>query len=176
MINRETTIHQETLYEGTIVTLEKHQVITDLGQRAKREIVRHAHGVVILGRLANGGYIFLEQFRKPFEEAILELPAGKLDPGEDPDQAAAREFQEETGYLADNLRYLGQALPSPGFCDEIIHCYACDAITKKDIGRDADESFDTFIFTEEDIRAVIKEGRLRDAKSMVCLFYAGVSL
>lgn len=170
MINREKTTAQKTVYDGTILTLELHDVRTDLGHDAKREIIRHAAGVVILGYTEDGRIPLVEQFRKPFEDAVLELPAGKLDNNEDPVTAARREFQEETGYLARNMVFLGEALTSPGYSDEVLHIFRATGLTPDPIPMDADESFNYYELTREEVKAAVQEGRLRDAKSLCALY------
>ncbi len=170
MINGEKTTAKETVYEGTILTLELHDVRTDLGNNAKREIIRHAAGVVIVGYTDDGRIPLVEQFRKPFEEAVLELPAGKLDEDEDPVTAARREFQEETGYQAREMVFLGEALTSPGYSDEVLHIYRATGLTHHPIPGDEDESFNYYELTREEVRALVLKGTLRDAKSL-CAFY-----
>lgn len=170
MINNEKTVELEVLYQGKIVTLEKHRVVTDLGNSASREIIRHAAGVVILGYTQDGRIPFVEQFRKPFESPVLELPAGKLDEGEDPVEAALREFQEETGYLAGKIEFLGEALTSPGYSDEVLFIYRAQDFTVSPIKGDEDECFNYYELTKEEVRARVLDGTLRDAKSL-CAFY-----
>lgn len=170
MINRETTTEKETVYEGSILTLELHEVRTDLGNESRREIIRHAAGVVILGYTDEGKIPLVEQFRKPFEAAVLELPAGKLDGAEDPVTAARREFQEETGYRAEEMVFLGEALTSPGYSDEVLHIYRATGLTHDPVEGDIDESFNYYELTREEVRASVQNGTLRDAKSL-CAFY-----
>ncbi len=170
MINRETTVSKEIIHEGKILTLEIHDVKTDLGNAAKREIIRHPGGVVILGYTDEGKIPFVEQFRKPFEDAVLELPAGKLDDDEDPLEAARREFQEETGYHAREFVFLGEALTSPGYSDEVLHIFRATGLIHNPIPGDEDESFNYYELTKEEVRASVQAGTLRDAKSLCALY------
>lgn len=170
MINNETTIHKEILYTGKIVTLELHEVQTDLGNRAHREIIRHAAGVVILGFTAQDRVILLSQFRKPFETAVLELPAGKLEAGEDPRETALREFQEETGYFPQSMEFLGEALTSPGYSDEVLYIYRARDLVWSPLAGDEDEAFELFEKTREEVAALVRQGELKDAKSLVALY------
>lgn len=170
MINHETTLHKDILYSGKIVTLELHDVQTDLGNRARREIIRHAAGVVILGFTDQDRVILLRQFRKPFEAAVLELPAGKLETGEDPRETALREFQEETGYFPRSLEFLGEALTSPGYSDEVLHIYRARDLVESPLAGDEDESFEVFEMTREEVAALVRQGELKDAKSLVALY------
>lgn len=174
MINREKTDKMEILYQGKIVTLEKHIVKTDLGNTAIREIIRHAAGVVIIGYTDEGKIPLVEQFRKPFESAVLELPAGKLDADEAPETAALREFQEETGYLAGKLEFLGEALTSPGYSDEVLYIYRATELKAAPITADEDESFNYYELTKEEVNTRILEGKLKDAKSLCALYLDGL--
>lgn len=174
MINKETTIKKEILYSGKIVTLELHEVKTDLGNQSRREIIRHAAGVVILGYTDQNRMILLRQFRKPFEEAVLELPAGKLEAGEDPLDTARREFQEETGYYPGSMEFLGEALTSPGYSDEVLYIYRAKDLREDPLDGDADESFEYFEMTPEEVTACIRSGELKDAKSLCALYLDGL--
>lgn len=174
MINREKTVKKDILFKGKIVTLELHDVVTDLGNQSKREIIRHAAGVVILGYTQEGKIILLRQFRKPFEDAVLELPAGKLEPGEDPLETARREFQEETGYYPHEIKFLGEALTSPGYSDEILYIYRASKLEESPIECDADESFEHYEMTTEEVKACILRGELKDAKSLCALYLDGL--
>lgn len=175
MINREQTTKKDVLYEGKIVTLELHEVLTDKGGIAKREIIRHAAGVVILAYTKDSRIIFLKQFRKPFEEAVLELPAGKLEEGEDPAASASREFQEETGFYPRKLEFLGEALTSPGYSDEVLYIYRAQDLEESPLPADTEEAFDYFELSKKEVRALIRQGELKDAKSLCALYLDGLS-
>lgn len=174
MINKEKTVNKEILYTGKIVTLELHDVETDLGHQAKREIIRHAAGVVIIGYTPENKIILLRQFRKPFEEAVLELPAGKLETGEDPMDTARREFQEETGYFPHHMEFLGEALTSPGYSDEVLYIYRAAGLEESPIDGDEDESFEYYEMTKEEVKACVLSGELKDAKSLCALYLDGL--
>ncbi|PKK39235.1 ADP-ribose pyrophosphatase [Clostridiaceae bacterium JG1575] len=174
MINKETTLSKDVLYEGRILSLEKLTVRTDKGREAKREVVRHAPGVVILGRTEEGAMIFVEQFRSPLGKAIVELPAGKVEAGEDPLVCARREFQEETGYRAQSVTYLGKAYASPGYTDEVLYLYEAKGFTHEPIPADLEESFNLYEWTSAQVFEKIKDGTICDAKSLAALFLAGV--
>ena len=115
-------LDSQCIYEGKIVRLEVDQL--EFGGRATiREVVRHPGGVVLLGIRDDGLIPFVRQLRYPMQEKVLELPAGKLDPGEDPREAAAREMEEETGYRPVDLEHVFSFYSTPGFCDELLHLF-----------------------------------------------------
>ena len=129
MINKETTIKKDIIYSGKIVTLELHEVKTDLGNHSRREIIRHAAGVVILGY---------------------------------------------TGYYPGSMEFLGEALTSPGYSDEVLYIYRAKDLREDPLDGDADESFEYFEMTPEEVTACIRSGELKDAKSLCALYLDGL--
>jgi ADP-ribose pyrophosphatase len=117
----EKTIDKKLIYKGKIIELNMHSVLLPDGKKSKREIVNHPGGVAILTYKDEDTLIFVEQFRKPFEKMLLEIPAGKIESGEEPEVCGMRELEEETGYKAKSFKYLGKVVTSPGFCDEVIY-------------------------------------------------------
>lgn len=171
MIQKEKTIKTDIIYQGKIVQLELLEVELEDGSLAKREIIRHADGVVIIGITKEGKIPFVSQYRKPYDEVVLELPAGKVEDGEDPGECAAREFQEETGYAAGKIEYLGRAKTSPGYSDETIFVYRATELFPMPLEIDEGEFLDIMEYTKEEVSQLVREDRLRDAKSLaaVCL-------
>lgn len=167
----EKTIKKDVIFKGKILQLELHDVELIDGTETKREIIRHAGGVVIIGYTDEEKILFVTQYRKPFEETVLELPAGKLEADEDPAECARREFREETGYLASKIEYLGQAKTSPGYSDETIYIYKATELEYSPVEIDEDEFLNVSEFSKEEVRQMIKADKLRDAKSLaaVCL-------
>src|SRR6266705_1552470 len=109
-------VSRQVLYSGRVFDLIVDQVEYPSGNKGVREIAHHPGGAVTVPILDDGRVLLVNQLRYPFGEHIYELPAGKLDPGEDPHIAAARELEEETGYIAGSLEYLASIYTSPGFC------------------------------------------------------------
>ena len=107
----------KTVFEGHIIQVELDEIALPNGRPAQREVVRHPGGVCVLALDQDAQVTLVRQYRYPMGEHIIELPAGKLDPGEEPSAAARRELEEETGLRAGKLTYLGYLLASPGFCD-----------------------------------------------------------
>ena len=119
----EKTLSSEMIYEGKIVKLEKQKVELPNGRISSREIVRHGEAVAILPIDQDGNLLLVEQFRKPIDKVILEIPAGLVEPGEEPAQAAARELEEECGVVAGKLEFVVKYYTTPGFSDEMIHLF-----------------------------------------------------
>ena len=133
------TIKSEQLHHGSIIDLIIEHVETTPGGIRKREIVSHPGGSVIVPLFDNGDVMLVRQYRYPLKKFILELPAGKLEPGEDPLIAAQRELQEETGYEADKYEKLTTMFTTPGFCNEVLHIYLATGLKESERGQNLDE-------------------------------------
>ncbi len=121
----EKTLAEQEIYKGRIIRVHVDDVELENGQPAKREVVDHPGGVSVAILTEKNELIFVRQFRYPYKEVLLELPAGKLEPGEDPFEAMKREQLEETGTTAERYVPLGSVYPTPGYCGEIIRLWAC---------------------------------------------------
>lgn len=119
----EKTLNSEYIFRGRVINLKVDDVELPDGHKSKREIVEHNGGVTVAALTEDNELLFVRQFRYAYGEEILELPAGKLEKGEEPHSAALRELKEETGAECDKLISLGKMYPSPGYTDEIIYMY-----------------------------------------------------
>ncbi len=174
---RERRIAGSRVYTGKILDLEVDRVVLPNGHETVREVVRHRGAVVILPLLGDGDIIFVRQFRYPVGTVLLELPAGKLDPGEPPEACARRELEEETRYGAGRLRLLGAFFTTPGFTDERITAFlAEDLVPRRDAEPDEDEFLDVVRIPSEQALEMAREGRLDDAKTLATLFLWRVGL
>ena len=162
--------HRDQLYRGKIVDLVVDQIEIG-GQRYVREVVRHPGGVVVIGRTKEGKIPFVRQHRYPMNADLLELPAGKIDPGEDPIVGAGRELEEETGYRAGRLELVYRFYSSPGFCDEMLHLYHALDLEKTAPRREVDE----IVIVEEhslpQALQLLAKGDLLDAKKIVAVLW-----
>ncbi|MHC1721153.1 MAG: NUDIX hydrolase [Clostridiaceae bacterium] len=166
----EKTLSVRKIYEGKILDLEEVEVSLPNGGSAKREIVRHNGAVAIIAYKDPETVLLVEQYRKPVERVMLEVPAGKIEKGEDAAICAKRELEEETGFKSDSFTYLGKIIASPGFCDECIYIYKAENLYKGDdtLG-DEDEFINLIEAKTVEIRKLIKEGVIEDAKT-ICAF------
>src|SRR5690625_3191759 len=143
------------------------------GQTSKREIVKHPVAVAVIPVNSEGKVVFVEQYRKPLDRSIIEIPAGKIEQNEDPEITAIRELEEETGYTANKLNYVTSFYTSPGFANEIIHIYYTDDINKlaEPVAGDDDEFVEIIKLTLEEAEQFVKEKKIYDAKTMYALIY-----
>ncbi|MDR2530005.1 MAG: NUDIX hydrolase [Oscillospiraceae bacterium] len=168
----ETTVTSEVVYEGKIVDVKRDLAELHTGKRVLREVVKHPGGVVILPVDSNGGAYMVRQFRYPPQKPLLEVCAGKLEPGEDPKSAAIRELREETGFTAAEVVELGYSYPSPGYCDEVNYHYLALGLTAGKIALDADEYVDTERYSLERLLDMACSGEINDGKTIVTLLRA----
>lgn len=123
MVHFEKELSRKEFYHGYIVDFCVHQVELEDGKTASREVVHHHGGVSVVALDERGRLLLVRQFRFAAGKELLEIPAGKLEQGEDPMAAAARELEEETGYQAESLELLTEMIPTPGYCTEVIRIY-----------------------------------------------------
>jgi ADP-ribose pyrophosphatase len=164
----EETNHEEELFQGRIIRVHLDDVTLENGKSAKREVVDHPGGVSAAILTEKNELIFVRQFRYPYKEVLLELPAGKLEPGEDPFEALKREQREETGTTGKDYVFLGNVYPTPGYCGEIIRLWACrveEETGKLDL--DEDEFIETQRIPLEEAVALVMENKIPDAKTQI---------
>ncbi|WOV85377.1 NUDIX hydrolase [Sporosarcina jeotgali] len=169
----ERTIASETLYNGKIIELRVDDVELPDGKRAKRELIKHPGAVAIIAITDQNELVLVEQFRKALERSIIEIPAGKIEPGEDPEKTAIRELEEETGYRANEFTYVQSFATSPGFADEIIHLYLARSLEKVEnpAAGDEDEFINLQECTIEETEEMMKDGRIFDAKTAFAVLF-----
>ena len=163
----ERTLTSTRAYTGRVLALDVLEIETDQGVRAKRDIVRHRGAVAILCRRPDGMLVLVRQYRKPVEKILLEVVAGTLEAGENPEACARREVREETGHTVTALRALGLIHPTPGYSDETLHLFEAqvDATPQAHQG-DADEDLATLALTPAAFEARIARGEIVDAKTL----------
>ncbi len=162
----ETTAASELIFDGHILKLYHDTVDLPNGRQAKREIVRHPGGVCVLAVDDNGYILLVRQFRYPYGEVVTELPAGKLEPGEDPQVCAERELKEETG-ASGTLSHLATIYPTPGYTDELLYIYLATNLIYNEQSLDEDEFLSVERVHINTSIEMIMDGRLRDAKTVV---------
>ncbi|MBS4176444.1 NUDIX hydrolase [Lederbergia citrea] len=174
----EKTISTNNIFKGKIISLQVDEVELPDGKTAKREMVKHPGAVAVIAMTENGKIIMVEQYRKALERSLLEIPAGKLEPGEQPKLTAARELEEETGYTAGNLEHLISFYTSPGFADELIHLYIAKELKKVENPRagDEDEFVELHKLTIEEAVKCVEDRRIYDAKTAYAVLYLQLQL
>ncbi len=165
---REKTINSELIFDGRVVKLYKDSVELSTGQKTFREVVKHSGGVVILA-FKEDKILLVKQFRYPMKEVMLELPAGKLEQGEDPFEAAKRELEEETGYCANKWTDLGYVYTSPGYSDEKLYLYKAEDLEFTHCHPDEGEIIQAFEYKYDDVLKMIDNGQINDAKTLCAL-------
>ena len=168
MDKKEITIHSEQIYKGHVVSLKKDTVLCPNGEQSLREIITHRGGVAILIKV-DDKFIIEKQFRYALGKEIYELPAGKLEEGEEPLEAAKRECLEETGYQPLEMIHLGDMSPTCGYSTEIIHFYYCPKSVKQERHLDSDEVIDLMYLSLEEIEQMIKNDQIIDSKILAVL-------
>lgn len=162
----EKTLSSRTVFDGRIIHVRRDEVELPNGHRGFREVVDHHGGVCVLALDRQDRVLLVRQFRYPYREVLRELPAGKLEQGEEPAAAAIRELKEETGAVAGEFRFLGELYPSPGYCGEIIHMYLARDLSFGDANPDDDEFLAVERIPFSDLVDQILSGAIKDAKTI----------
>lgn len=165
----EPTIATRRIFEGKVISLQVDEVRLPNGAASTREIVKHPGAVAVIA-IVDGKLLTVEQYRKPLERFQVEIPAGKLERNEDPDEAARRELQEETGYTCETVTLLHSVATSPGFADEIIHIYVAEGLKPGEAQPDEDEFLNVEALRMQEAERYIAEGRICDAKTLLALY------
>lgn len=168
----EKTLNVEQVYKGHIINLEKVEIELPDGRKASRDIVRHPGASMIIPILDDGRIILVRQYRKAIEKISLELPAGKLDAGEEPIVCAERELEEETGYTTEDIKHLISIDTTPGFTDEVIHIFIAKGLKLGKMNPDSDEFIEYETYTIDELINMVMSGQITDAKSIIGIFLA----
>ena len=168
---QERKLSSEMKFDGKLI-----QVTYDIaevnGKEAWREVVHHPGASAVVAIDENNRIIMEKQFRYALNDYLLEIPAGKLDKGEDPLVCAKRELEEETGIIASEWISLGTIATSPGFCNEVIHLYVAKGLSKGEIHWDEDEYVEVEHYTFDELLQCIKEETIKDSKTLSALLLA----
>ena len=167
MGKEEKTIKTNIIYKGRILSLNCDDVLSSNGVKTKREVVHHNGGVCILA-FKDDKVVLIKQFRYSYKQEMFELPAGKLEKGEDAYKAGIRELEEEAGLRAESLTSLGYMYPSCGYTNEIIYLYKANNVTPVERHLDEDEDIDVFYYPLEEVVDMINRNEINDAKT-ICL-------
>ena len=167
----ETLVHSETLADGSFLKARRDTVRLPDGRNAEREYIVHPGAVVIIPMLDDGRVVLERQFRYPVDRVMLEFPAGKLDPGEDPLACAIRELQEETGYVAGQWAYAGAMHLAIAYSTEIIHIFFARNLQAGAAQLDSDEFLEVRTENIAHLTQVCRDGGVTDAKTLTCMLW-----
>ncbi len=172
----EKTISSESIYRGKIINLKVDTVELPDGNTALRELVEHPGGVAVVAVDDSNNVYLVEQFRKPYNTTLIEIPAGKLEKGEDPLVCGKRELEEETGLIAGNMMYLGECYPTVGYTNEVIRIFLATELNKTSQNLDADEFLNVKTYHIDDIMEMIMNNQIKDSKTIVGIMKAYIKL
>ena len=165
----EKTLSSTSIYNGKVVKLFKDEIELPNGNTSFREVIKHPGGACVIA-IENDYIYFVKQFRYPFGKVLLEIPAGKLNEGENPEVCAIRELEEETGLIANKVELIHSFYPTPAYTSEIIYVYLANGLKKGTVNLDSDE----FLNVEKiKVNAAIKmllNGEIHDAKTIIALY------
>lgn len=167
----EKTIESRIVYEGPAFDVKKHKVSAKDGIITERDILENRGGVVIIGITETGKVLMVNQYRKAIERDSLELPAGKIEAGEESRVAALREFEEETGYKAKEIEFLLSIYTSVGYSNEKLDIYFCKDLRKTETNFDETEDIEIIEYDADVLLKKIFQGEIMDAKTIIGLLY-----
>ena len=167
----------DIVFRGKVFDLQVDEIEYESGNKGIRETALHHGGAVIVAVTPENKIVLVTQFRYPFKQTLIELPAGKLFEDEDPAHCAVRELEEETGYRTGKLEKLGAIATTPGFCTEVLHIYLATDLTAGDHNREEGEyGMEMHEYTLEEIEKLIREQKIYDAKTLSGILYYKLKL
>jgi ADP-ribose pyrophosphatase len=168
---KEHTLTSVVAYAGSFLHIQRDTVRLPDGATTAREFIRHPGAVLIAPMLADGKLVIEKQYRHPLAKVFLEFPAGKIDAGEPLEACALRELREETGYVAQELAYLGPIHNAIGYSDEVIHLYAARSLTAGKAALDEHEFIETCTMTLDELLQAIRSAEVTDVKTIIAAYW-----
>ncbi len=168
----EYTLDSEPVFDGALLKVWRDRVELPDGSHSVREYIRHPGAVVVVALEESGALVFERQFRYPLQRAFLELPAGKIDAGEDILACAQRELREETGFAAAHWEYVGVMHPCIGYSDERIEVFFAHGLSQVERALDAGEFLEVLSLHADEVERAIRGGRITDAKTITAYYLA----
>jgi ADP-ribose pyrophosphatase len=164
-------LSSKTVYAGKVIDVRVDRIVEPRGIPVEREVVCHGGSAVVLPRFEDGRILLVRQFRYPARQALWELVAGGVDPGESPKQAAARELKEETGYTARSFKLLFKFYPSPGVLSERMHLFEAVDLGRGAAEPEVDERIQVKLFSTRKLEEMVRAGKIQDGKTLVGLLW-----
>lgn len=164
-------LSSQIVYEGKVFEIRRDELIEPTGVRTTREMITHPGSVVVLPVLADGRVLLIQQYRYAARQYLWELVAGRMDGGETPEQGAARELKEETGYSAKKLKIFLEFFPTPGFLEEKMYLLLAEGLTPGEATPEDDEKIITKAYTHKQLDGMLRSKKLRDAKTIAGILY-----
>lgn len=176
-MNSESVFYEKQLtttkvFEGVLLHVYQDTVLLPSGNRSTREYIKHPGAAVVIPHLGNQQILLIRQYRYPIRQIVLELPAGKIDPGESPEMTIQCELSEETGYQANWLKPIIPIHTCVGYSDEVVYLYWADQLTPAVQMPDADEFIETVTYPISEAISLVHNGKITDAKTLIGLFWA----
>jgi ADP-ribose pyrophosphatase len=168
---REKTFSSTYVFRGKIISLRQDKVTLPDGRESIREIVEHPGAVVILALTNDDKMVMIRQFRKAADEVLWELPAGKVEPGENLKNCALRELEEETGYFSRKIKKLITFFSTPGFCNEKLTLFLAEDLEKRNKNEDADEFIEVELVNPNEALKLVQKNIIKDAKTIIGILY-----
>lgn len=168
---KEVKVDSEVAYEGHFLKVQRDTVRLPDGKHSKREYIRHPGAVVVVPMMDHGSVLLERQFRYPLQQVFVELPAGKIDPNEDPLSCAKRELQEETGYSATDWQFVCTIHNAIAYSDEHLDIFIARGLTAGERKLDDGEFLETFTATVPEMLDWIREGKISDVKTVIGVFW-----
>lgn len=165
-------IERRTIFDGKIITVERDVILDARGQEAVREVVRHPGGAGGLPLFDDGTVALVRQYRHPAGRDLLEIPAGRIEPGESPESCAAREIEQEIGFRPGRIEKLVEFYSTPGFCEEKLHVYLATDLDPVGQQLDHDEHLEIVRLSLVDALAMAESGEIEDSKTLIALLLA----
>jgi ADP-ribose pyrophosphatase len=165
---KEQTLKKEYIYKGKILNVRKDDALLPNGKTAIREVIEHSGGSAILCE-KDGKVLLVKQFRYPYAQELWEIPAGKLNAGEDPKETAIRELEEECGVKAGKMTLLYEVYPTPAYDTEIIRIFRAEQLENSNVKLDEDEFLTSAWIDKDDLKKMIRSGEIKDAKTLIAL-------
>lgn len=168
----EKTISSECVYKGRIFEVTKDKALLENGAEVQRDVVHHPGGVTVIPLTDNNEILMVKQYRYPHHKAMLEIPAGKLEPGENHYECGKRELLEETGCTCKEYKYLGEIVPTPAYVSEVIHLYFASGLEYKAQDLDEDEFLEVEKVPLDKAVEMVLNGEITDSKTQIAVLRA----